>query len=316
MIPNPFPKAGSGDVQVFNQPSTSADQWHTWNKPKGCSLVYMLCIGGGGGGGGGMLYNSATNHSGGGGGGGSAMGMLMVQASLLPDTLFVQVGAGGIGGTTNGYGVAGTAGTAGTRSYVSTTPSITAVVNNTVLLSGDSAGSGGAGGTTTIAAGGAGGVIGSIGNMPFAGMGYYQLIAGQAGTNTSVGANGNSIAIPTTSVCCMGGTGGGSYAAGSDTRGGDVTAITNSYLSEIRPATPAIGAVNGSGGFNILKPFFSFGGIGGGSATGAGGSGGNGGIGYYGSGGGGGGAVTAGAPDGSGGRGGDGGGGLVIIISA
>jgi hypothetical protein len=143
---------------------------------------------------------------------------------------------------------------------------------------------------------------------PLAGLGIWNSTVGQVGTAGGVqtGAGGTNIAFPTIGLLTMGGTGGGGTTFG-DFVGGGITAIANSLLSDIRPTNAAAGSNDGSGGFNVMKPFFSFPGMGGGASNaGVGGRGGNG---FYGSGGGGGGAGT------TGGRGGDGGNGLVIIVS-
>jgi hypothetical protein len=102
----------------------------------------------------------------------------------------------------------------------------------------------------------------------------------------------------------MGGSGGAGTTA-ADFAGGIITAITNSYLSEIRSAGAAAGSFDGPSGFLSRNPFFSFAGLGGGASNA--GIGGNGGNAAPGSGGGGGGGGTTG---GVGGRGGDG---IVII---
>jgi hypothetical protein len=144
--------------------------------------------------------------------------------------------------------------------------------------------------------------------MPLAGLGHFDLIAGQAGQAGGVVAGGAGVntTIATTSVITMGGASGAGTTS-ADFAGGGITAITDSFLSQIRPIAPAAGSNNGAGGFMNWKPLFSFAGLGGSSSnTGVGGLGGNGGPG---SGGGGGGAGT------TGGRGGDGGAGLVIIVS-
>ncbi len=300
MYPKPFPQAGSGDVQVFNQPSTSLDQWHTWNKPKGCSLVYILCIGGGGGGGGGATGAAASSRQGGGGGGSASMVTALIQAALLPDRLYIQVGAGGVGGNP-GLGT----GANGGISYVSIAPANAAVISNTVVASGRPAfpatgaigNSNGAGGSGTFTT-----------ELPFAGLGYFTIIDGQTGQNGgaagSASANTN---IPVTGLMTQGASGGAGVTS-TDIVGGQITAITNSLLSEVRPIGAAAGSNNGSSGFLFDKPFFPFAGLGGASSnTGIGGDGGNG---AYGSGGGGGGGGT------TGGRGGTGGNGLVLIISA
>jgi hypothetical protein len=119
------------------------------------------------------------------------------------------------------------------------------------------------------------------------------------------GAVGTAQTIPATGLRCMGGSGGAGTTS-ADFAGGLFTAITDSWLSERRPATPTAGTFPGSGGTQYWKPFFGFGGGGGSSSnTAAGGAGGNG---AFGCGGGGGGAGT------TGGRGGDGGAGIVIIV--
>lgn len=291
-------------IQVFTRPCTVTNtQWQTWNRPRGAIWLHIICIGGGGGGGGGFTAAAAAARGGGGGGGGAGVTRVTVPCILLPETLYVQVGAGGQGVGSGG----GTAGS-GVLSYVAIAPNTTA--SNVVAISG-AAGSVGGGTGTGAAAGatGAGSTVAVIGSMPLAGLGLFAVIAGQtsAGGGAQTGAVGGAIAIPVTSALCMGGSGGAGVTA-ADFAGGLFTAIADSYLSEQRPATPAAGSNNGSGGVQFWDPFFSFSG-GGGSASNAG-VGGAGGNGAFGSGGGGGGGGT------TGGRGGDGGGGIVIMITA
>lgn len=300
MYPKAFPQSGSGDVQIFNNPSASTTEWHVWNKPKGAKLTYILCIGGGGGGGGGATGAAASSRTGGGGGGGCSMTTLLMQTALLPERLFISVGAGGVGGAP-GLGN----GAAGGISYVTINPAATIVASNVLAKSS----------TTATPAGGAAGnsngqaaTAATIGEMPLAGLGFWQAINGQTGQNGgAAGAASTNTTIPTTSVMTQGATG-GSGVTSADVAGGQITAITNSLLSEVRPIGAAAGSNNGSGGFLFNAPFFSFAGLGGASSNaGVGGDGGNG---AYGSGGGGGGGGT------TGGRGGTGGNGLVLIISA
>src|SRR6266550_1648778 len=89
----------SADVQTYTIPSTvNNTQWHTWNKPRGASMCYMICIGGGGGGG----ASTSTTSSGAGGGGSSAgQSTILIPAILIPDQLFIQIGAGGAGGASS-----------------------------------------------------------------------------------------------------------------------------------------------------------------------------------------------------------------------
>src|SRR3972149_4348519 len=136
----PFPTA---DIQIFNIPCTVTNtQWKTWIKPRGKSMMQIICIGGGGGGGGGFTGIATSARGGGGSGGSSAVTRITMPLSFVPDILFVQTGAGGQGVGSGG----GTAG-AGILSYVSIHPNITA--SNNIVISG-AAGAGG-GGTGTAA---------------------------------------------------------------------------------------------------------------------------------------------------------------------
>ena len=81
------------DVRIFNSISGS-NSWQTWNKPRKCNYVYIMCIGGGGGGGSGASLVTNTVNSGGGSG---AVTRALYNAQQLPDTLYVQVGLGGAG---------------------------------------------------------------------------------------------------------------------------------------------------------------------------------------------------------------------------
>lgn len=292
---------GAADVQIFNMPSTVTNlQWDTWLKPRGKSMMNIICIGGGGGGGGGFTGAAAAARGGGGSGGSSAVTRVTMPLHLVPDRLFVQVGAGGQGVGSGG----GTAGS-GVLSYVAVAPNTTAA--NIIAISGAAGAVGGGTGTgAAVGAAGTAGTIGVIGSMPLAGLGHFNMIAGQIGVagGAVAGANGTAQTIPVTSVITTGGSGGAGTTS-ADFAGGAWTAISNSLLSEQRPATPTSGSVNGSGGVAIWQPLFFFGGTGGSASnTGIGGAGGNG---SYGSGGGGGGGGT------TGGRGGNGGSGIVII---
>lgn len=293
---------GASDVQEFTIPSTVTNtQWHTWIKPRGKTMCNIICIGGGGGGGGGFTAAAAAARGGGGGGGSSAVTRVEIPLIFLPDMLYVQVGAGGQGVLSGG----GTAGS-GILSYVAIAPNTTAT--NVLAVSGAVAAVGGGTGTgAAVGAAGTAGTIATIGAMPLAGLGQFAFIAGQIGIagGAVAGAVGGAQSIPVTSVITMGGSGGAGTTS-ADFAGGLITAITDSYLSQIRPANAAAGSFDGSGGFMHRAPLFSFCGLGGGASNA--GVGGKGGMGGYGSGGGGGGGGT------TGGRGGDGGTGIVIIV--
>lgn len=296
-----LPPSLRASTSIFNRPCTATGQWETWRKPRGVSMVYIMCIGGGAGGGYGFSGIAGSARGGGGGGGSSGAGIVIVQAAFLPDIMFVQVGAGGVG-------LGGGAGPApsGVLSYVGIAPD--PAVQNLIAVSSSVAPVGGGVGTAGAGgAGGAGGTSPGISTMPLAGLGNFYLIAGQLGAagGVSAGGVGNPIGISSQGFTQGGSGGAGTTAA--DFAGGSFT-DSGDYLSEQRPATPAAGSAGfGSGGPMIWKPFFSFGGGGGSSSNaGAGASAGNG---SYGSGGGGGGAGQ------SIGRGGDGGSGIVIITS-
>lgn len=287
---------------MFTAPATvTNNQWHTWIKPRGKSMVNIICIGGGAGGGGGFTGATTTARGGGGGGGSSGGSRFVGSLALLPDVLYAQVGAGGIG-VGSGGGAAGS----GVFSYVTIAPNVTA--SNALLISGNAAPVGG--GTGTGAAAGAAGTAGTLATAPncaLSGLGMFFAIGGQLGIIGAAASNtaGGAQVIPVTGCLTMGG-GSGAGVSTVGQVGGAITAISGSYFSEMAPSAAAIGA-DGCGGIMLFKGLFSYCGMGGGSADNA--VGGNGGNGGPGSGGGGGGGGT------TGGRGGDGGNGLVIFVS-
>lgn len=299
-----LPSDTLADVQRFNRPSTVTNiEWLTWQRPRGVAMAHIMCIGGGAGGGGGF-DGTGVGAGGGGSGGSSGVTRVTLPAVFLPQVLYIQVGAGGVGAS--GSGVTGGS---GVLSYVAIAPDTTAI--NVVAISGAAGAVGGSPGTGAAGgAGGAAGTIAVIGSMPLAGPGHFDVIAGQAGVGggDDSGANGVAVTFPSSSVPCQAGSG-GAGAQSANFAGGACTAITNSYLSEQRPATPGTGSFDGSGGPQLWQPFFSFGGLGGSSnSAGLGGHGGNG---SYGGGGGGGG----GGENSTGGRGGSGGSGLVVVVA-
>jgi hypothetical protein len=271
------------NVKVFYTKGTT--DWQTFQKPRNCKFIWMMCIGGAAGGGSGQGTATVTGTQGS-GGGSAAITRALFTANTLPDTLFIQPGPGGAGatGTTGATVVAG----AGNRSWVSIAPT-SSIVMNVVCASGLAAATGTTAETAaTIAIGG------------LLSLGTFQSIAGVAGTT------GAATALSTTVITA--GCGGGAIATSTAAAGSSIASIDNSTF-----VTPAIvgGAATGVAGGNGIwswKPFYGVGGAGGGgNITGVGGNGGNG---SYGCGGGGGGAGLT-----TGGSGGNGGDGLVIIVT-
>lgn len=306
---------GVGDVQIFTNPQTVTNlQWKTWIKPRGKTMAYIMCIGGGAGGGGGNTAASGVAAAGGGGGGSSAMSKLLIPLRFLPDILYIQVGAGGIGAPSNP--VPGT-GDSGILSYVGIYPDITAT--NILAISGAAGPVGGqTGSTPTNGGGGAAGTVPVIGSMPLAGLGHFTLIAGQTGTAgaaTAGGPPGNQNP-PTTGLICMGGTGGGGH-TGSQIQAGGIMVWPLNVAGDgpgslLGNQSNQVFSEEGTGcGSYLPKPFFSFAGIGGKGRDGVNAVALSSGDGGPGSGGGGGGC---GSNPGGGGKGGNGGTGFIAIV--
>lgn len=299
-------------IDVFNVSDNSAinqvfytkgnTDWQTWNKPQNAKFISIFCLGSGGGGGAGQAGSGSTTRRGGGGGGSAGLSIGMFSASQIPDTLFLQVAAGGLGGVAANGG-------SGAISYISVQSNTTAI--NILLQSSLAAAGGGFSGANAGTAGiAATAWTGNILND----LGLATSNAGQAGATGSTGTTGASIAI-TLPIS------GGASGAGATTAvfsGGNITGA--GFVDTITGGTGNINlnGTDGSGGYTSFMPglssgvrqatFFT-GGAGGGSSNNF--TGGAGGCGSHGSGGGGGGAGVTGQ-GGNGGRGGDG----LIIIAA
>jgi hypothetical protein len=276
--------------------------YQTWQKPRKCNFVYIMYIDGGGGGSSGVSAVLNTTVGGNVGGGSGGVTRAMINANLVPDTLYIKVGKGGTGGS-SATGANGTynAGTTGESSGVFVLSQLSSQANTAQavsLLGGAIANNGGNG--ATVAPG-----------TPASSLANNYLI-GLTNFISTKGVDSAAFDLtPLTSQIVMGGGQGAFY-------NGTTTAFNGSSIlsSSISPLIPGgIGGStlggNGADGYTSFKPFFSTGGAGGGNATTAGGVAGNGGNGGIGSGGGAGGNANA----GTGGRGGDGGDGLVVIIS-
>jgi hypothetical protein len=294
-----LPNVGNGaDVQVFR----AAQQWQTWMRPRGKTMLRMIAIGSGAGGGGGFSAAAASARGGGGGGGGGALALGTFALGHLPDLLFVRVGKGGAGGN------AGTAGVSGELSYVQTRPDTGTPIGERILLTGGSVPAGG--GAGTAAAAGAAGAAAATGNLnPLWNMGQIAVFAplAAAAGGVQTGAVGGTVTAVQNST--FGGAGGAGVTS-ADFSGG---AFTGSGLWRSAAGGLAVGG-RGVDGYEmtasgVLMPVptaFTPGTGGGSNNAGTGGAGGIGGPGC--GGGGGGGGVTGGA----GGAGGDG---LVVMVS-
>jgi len=283
-------------VWMYNSPMSSL-QWQTWIKPQEYSNFYIYVAGGGGGGGAGVGAVSQTHA--GAGGGSAALSVVYAPSYLLPETLYIQVGAGGIGGTSNTV-----SGTAGSTSYLCYYPS-TDASNVIIYANGGGGGTTGAGSISTVP-GGSGGTV-----FPLTTPSIFSIssTAGAVGASAPGSTFASNVTLNTT--CLIAGGAASVYNSGAAIGGG----ING---SDLFPSTPggaaAIGStvngVSGSAGYLIRRPFTSVGGAGGGGGqlTRLAG---NGGSAVYGAGGGGGGSATN---IGNVGLGGNGGNGFVIII--
>ena len=288
------------DVQIFNAISGS-NSWQTWNKPRKCNYVWIMCIGGAGGGAGGATTAGAAAAATGGGSGG--VSRALYNAQQLPDSLYVQVGVGGAGGTP------GVNGSPGTRSWVSLLPAVT--TQNLVQGSGGNV----AGGGSLVGSSAAGETIITQTTVTFLTLSNFIGTAG-VGNGAQASVQPLNITPFTSQIVTQGGIGGGVQNSTFALIGSGSSILSSSISPLIQGG--AIATVSGSNGGNgadgitSYKPFFSLGGAGGGAAVS--GSGGNGGNGGKGSGGGAGGSgnSTLGYIGGRGGKGGDG---LVVVIS-
>ena len=299
------------DVQYFTgQSSATLTQWQTWRKPRGVKNIYILGVGGGSSGA--VGANAAATNAGGSGGGSGGQTTVWLPAMFVPDTLYVQCGAGGKQPATL---VSGAAQVGGVPTYVALEPSTTLTPNMTVLLA-----NGGVAGAVT------GGVVATLAGMPRAGGGLSNFFVGQSGTAGGAAGSGGGTALtfPTTGLMVMGGTGGGGGGNPTGGAGGSISAPTgvpiNDFFLPLQTAgTGASGATpatNGAGGKIMINFLMNYGGLGGGGASNtAGGNAGDGGDGAPGSGGGGSGGSTTVAGANTLARPGNGGDGFVLILS-
>jgi hypothetical protein len=295
------------DIKIFyaNQGDRA---YQTWQKPRKCSFIYIISIDAGGGGASGLpsitTTYSTVNIWGGASGG---VTRALINSNLVPDTLYIKVGKGGIGGASTTIGPNYNGGTSGESSgvFISSQLSSQGTLSQSVSFVGGATSNNGSNGTFA-----AGTPASSLGNNYLIGLTNFISIAGISSTG------GNDIIqppniSPLTSQIIMAGAAGAPY-------NGTATAFNGASISATSISPLISGGIGGStlggdgdNGYTSFNPFFSTGGAGGGNAYTSGGVGGNGGNGGIGSGGGAGGNSNTGTS----GRGGDGGDGLVIIIT-
>jgi len=253
---------GSADVQVFYGTSTAAgNDWITWVKPRGKTMINIILVGKGGNGGLGVVGAVSTAAGGGGGGSGSQTHLTMPLA-LLPDRLYLSLA--GYSATTN------------LASYIAISPKLTAgagapIANDTLMIANGGGNGGNAAGATAGAAGTAGSIA-TVGAMPLGWPFATLSLAGQAGIIGGTTVAGGALTIPVTGLWVTGGTGGGGLpASGAGTAGGAFT-----VAGQFPPHIGGIGGVtttppgNGAGGYRpIPNLFYGYGGTGGGSTDAA-----------------------------------------------
>jgi hypothetical protein len=279
------------DIKIFY---ANGNAWQTWQKPRKCNYVWIMAIGGGGGGAAGTVSTN-NNYSTGGASGAVTKGLF--DASQISDTLYIQVGLGGLGTPING----GSGGNA-TKSVVSLYSNTSSTFQ--LIQSGITPAAGGTVNSLTIANGET--ITGTYFSIFLAFSNYISTVG--ISSPGSTGLQAPDITPLSSQITCIG-AGGAGFVTGTSTiyNGGSILSSSISPLIYGGAGSTISNGGNGGNGITSWKPFFSTGGAGGGSSlVGSGGNGGNGGIGS------GGGAGGNGINGGSGGNGGDG---LVIIIT-
>lgn len=265
---------------------------YLWSKPRGITMVYILCMGSGGGGGSGQTGASGTTRSGGGGGACGGITKLIIPAFLIPNTLYCVVGQGGNGGSSGNGG-------SGNLSYIEFEYSSARVSTNTLVISDLVA----AGGGQSSGTGGAVPQVATLTTAIYHNLGCFTTLIGIVGAAGGNGGSGTAVSFGNVgNLNCPGSGGGGVTSTDISQQGGAITSIAP--LPNISASLSS--GTNGTSGISSYKPLYFYGGTGG--AGNSAGTGGTGGDGANGCGGGGGGAGITG---GDGGRGGDG---LIYII--
>lgn len=297
------------DVQIFYA-NEGIRAYQTWKKPRKCNFVYILSVdGGGGGGGGGSTTLNATGNVNIVGGGSGTANKLLVNASFVPDILYIKVGKGGSGGASfSGSNNSFNPGNIGETSGVFASSTQSSQNNGSQASSFIGGNVSAAGGNASAGVGGSS--ASSISNNFLIGLTNFVTLSGRASTGGSITTQPVNIDPLISHIVTSGGAGAPSGNGTTPFNGAGINASSISPFIAGGIGGSLVGT-NGDNGFTSWKPFFSTGGAGGGNSYSPGGVAGNGGNGGIGSGGGAGGSSNA----GTGGRGGDGGDGVVIIIS-
>lgn len=290
---------GAPTVELFEFTRTSAPLGafgrgsmgsYLWTIPANAKYITIECISGGGGGGSGRRGAAGTLRSGGVGGAVGGKSVWSIHTRQLEDnrTLFVSVGAGGVGAA------------APTTDDTNGNPGGTATGSNVALWTASAVKYLCLSWQTTAAPGGTSGSGVTGGGAAW--VSTWPGVAGGGGSATATGGNAGTV------MASQPGAGGGGVNNSNVAFAGG-----GGYYNEISRGVPAGGtaaggAIGGGAGANALPSYCGGagggGGGGGGNAAGGGGAGGNGA--FPGGGGGGGGGGTNGATGGAGGNGGDG----------
>ena len=270
--------------QIFNA-ANSSGSWQTWNKPKGATVAYIMCIGSGGGGGGMRNWTSPNPGAAGGGGGGAAYTIATVPFFLIPDVLYIQVAVGGIGGGSPNVEYAqpggGEDGGNGALSYVSLYPSTN--MSDCLVVNGASIAGGGQGGrdNTLSGNGGGGGAAlsaNSTTNPRYLSLCTWYSNSGQGGSAGGAYFNGGGGFRNAVNLTLLangitgGGTGGGGFGSGAGSSNGGIIQSADLLYSQfvtLDGAGPTVSRNNqlaygeGTTGYQSAKPFFFTGGAGG-----------------------------------------------------
>jgi hypothetical protein len=289
--------SGSGPEIKYDLITSSS----VWTKPNGAKKIEVHIVSGGGGGGSGFQGAVGVNRYGGGGGSAGSICIAEFLADVIPSSVNVWIGSGGLGApgqtTANSNGVNGGGGSASFFGGSGTASTSIAASSMNVP--------GGAGGQNASNTGGSNAPSSINGIIPVS----YTYAAG---TRNSQSLGGSTFEYST--VLNAGSWGGGITSAGVSNGGSSTRIVLGSNTGRviIPPKSTAPGANGVDGSFlnsqtsAIPNYYYNEGGAGGGAGTDAGGAAGRGGNGAIGAGGGGGGASVNGVTSGAGGNGGNG----------